>query len=158
MIARFIGPTWGPSGADSTQVGPMLAPWTLLSGMFFINYFCLIIHANKGVSLQWCHNELDGISSQQRLHCLLNCWFWPRLKKTSTLHVTGLCEGNSPVTSEFPAQQASDVENVSIWWRHHVFIHPVYMGLWVFFIRILLILHWSQFMTHISLNLRYTIC
>ena len=24
-------PTWGPSGADRTQVGPMLAPWTLLS-------------------------------------------------------------------------------------------------------------------------------
>ena len=34
LIARFMGPTWGPSGADSTQVGPMLAPWALLSGMF----------------------------------------------------------------------------------------------------------------------------
>ena len=33
LIARFMGPTWGPSGADRTQVGPMLAPWTLLSGM-----------------------------------------------------------------------------------------------------------------------------
>ena len=32
MIARFIGPTWGPSGAVRTRVGPMLAPWTLLSG------------------------------------------------------------------------------------------------------------------------------
>ena len=31
LIARFMGPTWGPSGADRTQVGPMLAPWTLLS-------------------------------------------------------------------------------------------------------------------------------
>ena len=31
LIARFVGPTWGPSGADRTQVGPMLAPWTLLS-------------------------------------------------------------------------------------------------------------------------------
>ena len=28
---RFMGPTWGPSGAGGTQVGPMLAPWTLLS-------------------------------------------------------------------------------------------------------------------------------
>ena len=27
-----MGPTWGPSGADRIQVGPMLAPWTLLSG------------------------------------------------------------------------------------------------------------------------------
>ena len=28
LTARFMGPTWGPSGADRTQVGPMLAPWT----------------------------------------------------------------------------------------------------------------------------------
>ena len=32
LIARFLGPTWGPSGADGTQVGPMLASGTLLSG------------------------------------------------------------------------------------------------------------------------------
>ena len=32
-IARFMGPTWGQFGADRTQVGPMLAPWTLLSGI-----------------------------------------------------------------------------------------------------------------------------
>ena len=32
LITRFMGPTWGPSGADRTQVGPMLAPWNLLSG------------------------------------------------------------------------------------------------------------------------------
>ena len=38
----------------------------------------------------------------------------------SKLRVTGLCEGNSPVTGEFPAQMASNAENVSIWWRHHV--------------------------------------
>ena len=33
-ISRFMGPTWGPRGDDRTQVGPMLAPWTLLSGIF----------------------------------------------------------------------------------------------------------------------------
>ena len=32
LIARFMGPKWGPSRADKAQVGPMLAPWTLLSG------------------------------------------------------------------------------------------------------------------------------
>ena len=32
LIARFMGPTWGPSRADRTQMGPMLASWTLLSG------------------------------------------------------------------------------------------------------------------------------
>ena len=33
QIAGFMGPTWGPSGAYRTQVGLMLAPWTLLSGL-----------------------------------------------------------------------------------------------------------------------------
>ena len=41
-------------------------------------------------------------------------------KKASNLRVTGLCAGKSPGTGEFPAQMASDAENVSIWWRHHV--------------------------------------
>ena len=29
------------------------------------------------------------------------------------------CAGNSPETGEFPAQNASDLANVSIWWRHN---------------------------------------
>ena len=37
----------------------------------------------------------------------------------SKLRVTGLCVGNSPVTGEFPAQMATNAENISIWWRHH---------------------------------------
>ena len=40
LIARFMGPTWGPSGADRTQVGPMLAPWTLLSGRLMLRCAC----------------------------------------------------------------------------------------------------------------------
>ena len=39
-------------------------------------------------------------------------------KKISNLQVTGLCAGNSPVTGEFPAQRASNAENISIWWHH----------------------------------------
>ena len=45
--------------------------------------------------------------------------FMRRSKKTSKLRVAGLRAGNSPVTGEFPAQMASNAENVSIWWRHH---------------------------------------
>ena len=40
-------------------------------------------------------------------------------KITSKLRVTDLCEGNSPAICDFPAQRASNAENVSIWWRHH---------------------------------------
>ena len=35
LTARFIGPTWGPYGADMSHVSPMLAPRTLLSGILF---------------------------------------------------------------------------------------------------------------------------
>ena len=30
QIAKFMGPTWGPPGSCWPQMGPMLAPWTLL--------------------------------------------------------------------------------------------------------------------------------
>ena len=33
QTAKFMGPTWGPSGSCRPQLGPMLAPWTLLSGI-----------------------------------------------------------------------------------------------------------------------------
>ena len=44
--------------------------------------------------------------------------------KTSKFRVTGLCEGNSPVTGEFPTQRASNAKNVSIWWRHQASSGP----------------------------------
>ena len=65
------------------------------------------------------HNEHDSVSNHQPHHCLLNRLFGHRSKKTSKPRVTGLCGGNSPGTGEFPAQKASNAENVTIWWRHH---------------------------------------
>ena len=63
---------------------------------------------NYKISLQWCHNDRDGDGLFRR-----------RPKKTSRLRVTGLC-GGPPVTGWFPSQRASNTENVSISWRHHV--------------------------------------
>ena len=45
LIARFMGPTWGPSGVDMTQVGPMWAPWNSLSwSSARWRPFCLGLH------------------------------------------------------------------------------------------------------------------
>ena len=77
----------------------------------------MILHT----SLLWRHNGRDCVSNHQPHECLLNRLFRRRSKKTSKLRVTGLCAGNSPGTGEFPAQMASNAENVSIWWRHHDF-------------------------------------
>ena len=68
--------------------------------------------------LQWRHNEHDGISNHQPHDCLLKRLFRHRSRKTSKLRATGLCVRNSQGTGEFPAQKASNVENVSIWWCH----------------------------------------
>ena len=72
------------------------------------------------LSLHWRHNGRTGVSNHLPNDCLLNRVFRHRSKKTSKLRVTGLCEGNSPGTGEFPAQMAGNAENVSIWWRHRV--------------------------------------
>ena len=71
-------------------------------------------------SLRWRHYGRDSVSNHQSHDCLLNRLFRRRSKKTSKLRATGLCVWNSPGTGEFPAQMASDAENVSIWWCHHV--------------------------------------
>ena len=35
QIGKFMGPTWGPPGSCRPQMGPVLVPWTLLSGLRF---------------------------------------------------------------------------------------------------------------------------
>ena len=79
----------------------------------------LFRYTHNDSSLQWRDNGCDGVSNHQPRHCLLNHLFRRRSKKTSKFRVTGLCAGNSPVTDEFPAQMASNAENISLWWRHH---------------------------------------
>ena len=83
-------------------------------------FHSIIVYPVYRCTLQWRHNEREGVSNHRCLDCLLNRLFRCRSKKTAKLRVTGLCEGNSPGTGEFPAQRASNAEYVSIWWRHHV--------------------------------------
>ena len=92
------------------------------------------------MTLTWRHNGRDGVSNQQPNDCLLNRLFRCRSKKISKLRVTGLCAGNSPVTGEFPAQMASNAENVSIWWRHHDIKWNEH---WLFYYRALVQTHLS---------------
>ena len=74
--------------------------------------------------LQWRHNEGDGVSNHRRLDDFLNRLLRRRSKKTSKLRVTGLCEGNSPVTGEFTSQRLvtrkmipfNDVIMAKNWW------------------------------------------
>ena len=82
-------------------------------------------------SLRWRHNEHDGVSNHQHLDGFLNHFSRCISKKTSKLHVTGLCKGNSLVTGEFPSQKASNAKNGSL---HDVIIYlPISYGFqWAF--------------------------
>ena len=56
QIAKFMGPTWGPPGSCRPQMGPKLAPWTLLSGKTILRPFYLhngISYTGKTTSLYW---------------------------------------------------------------------------------------------------------
>ena len=100
---------------DPIQVYHILV-YTIIAFLISIPYRARLFTC---IPLQWRHNGCDGVSNHQPLDCLLNRLFRRISKKTSKLRVTGLCAGNSPVTGEFPAEMASNAENVSIWWRHH---------------------------------------
>ena len=65
QIARFMGPKWGPPGCCRSQMGPMLAPCTLLSGIRFMDaYMCHIvriyIHRNNGSSFCLLYHPQNG--------------------------------------------------------------------------------------------------
>ena len=76
LIAGFMGPTWGPSGADRAQMGPMLAPWPLLSG----------------------HGSNGPIRTQ-----IFSSWWRHQMETFSAL--LALCEGNTLVNGWFPSQR-----------------------------------------------------
>ena len=80
-------------------------------------------------TLERRHNELDDFSNHRCIECLISHWFKHRSKKTPKLCVIGLCDGNSPLTGEFPAQRSINAENVSIWWRHHKLDPAVPVGI-----------------------------
>ena len=95
--------------------------WHNLLESFVEDNGLLILHVQSHgcwwsvqVALQWRHNEPNGISTNRCIDCLLNRLFMHRSKKISKPCITGLCEGNSLVTGEFPALRAHNAENVPL--------------------------------------------
>ena len=68
-------------------------------------------------TLQWRHNVRDGVSNHQPHDHLLNRLFKEHIKENIKAPRHWPLWGE--LTGEFPAQRASNAENVSIWWRHH---------------------------------------
>ena len=119
-IIASDGEIWGHSITNSNKlIRVYLTVFSVLAPLKQSNESPVRLLQCQSSTLRWHHNSRDGVSNHQPRECLLNRLFRRRPKKTSKLHVTGLCERNSPVGGEFPTQRPSYVENVSIWWRHH---------------------------------------
>ena len=68
-------------------------------------------------SLQWRHNERDGVSIHQPHDHLLNRLFKAEIKESMKI------PHHWPLCGEFTSDRASNAENVSIWWHHHATIN-----------------------------------
>ena len=60
-----MGPTWGPSGTDRTQAGPMMAPWTLISWESMKN-----VHVNE------CDWSLEIMHIYRYINIVECLWFY----------------------------------------------------------------------------------
>ena len=70
-----MGPTWGPSAADRAhyraQVGPMLTPWALLSGVIHMlpeNYLGVICDYITPLSIKWNYTKWMMRTQVKSLH------------------------------------------------------------------------------------------
>ena len=100
-----MGPTWGPSGADRTQVGPILAPWTLLSRVFLISKseYAVWKYGFATSPLEWRHTSVMAykITDNSSVHCLFHSLLGLKTKGTSKILITGPLWEESLVTQLF---------------------------------------------------------
>ena len=112
-----MGPTWDPSGADRTQVGPMLAPWILLSGT---------------VSCDWCVGEPtkhtrgswhDGVSGGAIIFRIISFYQFRRQRLSPPLdntHPTCLSSQMLNVTKITPIPREFAVPKQQIFMRDKI--------------------------------------
>ena len=86
-------------------------------------------------TLLWCHNDNDSVSNHQPHGCLLNPLFRRRSKKTSKLHVTGLCVGNSPGPVNSPhkgpvTRKMFRFDDVIMHTKIHLYVYIYVLILW----------------------------
>ena len=92
----------------------------VFNNLFRIQKLTLFLAHHSDVIMSAMASQINGVSF------VYSAVYSGADKKTSKLRGTGLCEGNSLVTGEFPVQRGSNAENDSIWWRHHIFVRWIY--------------------------------
>ena len=112
------------SPVDSSHKGTVTLPLMFYLMLAWSNWWpkspviCDFSRIDAHITVTWWKHYCDvimGAMASQITSLTIVYSAGRRSKKTSKFRVTGLCAGNSPVTGEFPAQMASNVENVFIW-------------------------------------------
>ena len=134
--SKIHGSTWGPPGSCRPQVGPMVAQRTLLSGkvslpweneefahpVHTLSSICCIAIIIRRRVITWHYSDviMGTVASQTTsLTIVYSTVYSDADQRKQQSSATLAFVRNSPGTGEFPAQMASNAENVSIWWRLH---------------------------------------
>ena len=82
---------------------------------YLARFTCLAYYQpHPATSLQWRHNECDGLSNHRRFDCLFHAQIKENIKAPRHKPLWG------EFTGDRPTRRASNAKNVSIWWRHHM--------------------------------------
>ena len=74
QIAKFMGPTWGPPGSCRPQVGPVLASWTLLSGIACRSASNITSTLGRNQSCVYIYPIMTDDPAHGRLGADVNAW------------------------------------------------------------------------------------
>ena len=95
---------------------------TDINDLSVICLFYMICDCNthsQPCTLQWRHNDHDGISNHQPRRLFTQPSIQTQIKENIKAPCHWPLCGEFTGTGEFPTQRVSYAENVSIWWRHH---------------------------------------
>ena len=95
LIARFMGRTWGPSGANRTQVCPMLAPRTFAIWVSIYMDFIFMVSIDESkpfwyICLLWIKENNNYEILKYKINFNLNVWvdsIIPNMQRRYILHV-----------------------------------------------------------------------
>ena len=89
-------------------------------------------NSHNGIARNFHYNDVTISATASQITSLtiylLIRLFSSHQRKHQKLRVTGLCEGNLPLTGEFHAQRAGNAENVSIWWQPDAIIRIMFLN------------------------------
>ena len=75
--------------------------------------------AEHALTSQWRHNGCDSVSKSPASRLFTQPFIQTQIKENIKAPCHWPLCGEFTGTGEFPAQMASNAENVSIWWRYH---------------------------------------